>query len=318
MIFLLKTNMKILFINHQKSQCGVYEIGKRIFELLDKNILDITYVESSSKEEYFQFIEQNKPDVILYNYYCSTLPYINREILSKFGKIKHIGIIHDPLKPSDIDFYNDTFDAWIIHDDTNPIVSSKKYTTIRPIRRYENKNSKIDNVLNIGSHGFSVSPWKMFDVIIDIVHHEFDEVNINMNLTKATFGGKDETLIFESWKNKITKNNVKLNITNHYFETELDVIGFLSKNDLNVYFYNAPDIYVGVGGSADLAISSQKALAVNSTHMYRHLHDHLGYYEQCNSLKPFLNNCEKVKMLYNEWSPERMTSDYKNMIERII
>jgi hypothetical protein len=318
MIFLSKTKMKILFVNHQKSQCGIYEIGKRIFELFDKNLLNVTYVECPSKEEYIQSIEQNKPDMVLYNYFCVTLPYINKEFLSNFKKIKHIGIIHDPLTPTDLAFYDHTFDAWIIHDDTNPNISSKKFTTIRPIRRYENINVNKNNILNIGSHGFTVSPWKMFETIIDIAHQEFDEVNINMNLTKATFGGKDDTAIFNSWKNKITKSKVNLNITNHYFETEIEVIDFLSKNDLNVYFYNPPHMYVGVGGSADLAISSQRSLVVNSTYMYRHLHKHLGYYEQNNSLIPFLNNEEKVKMVYNEWNPIKMTLDYKNMIERII
>ena len=310
--------MKILFINHAKSQCGVYEIGKRIYDLLDKQALDLIYVELPNLESYIKSVEENSPDVVLYNYYCSTLPFVNKTLLNNFPRIKHVGIIHDPLKPSDIDFYNNTFDAWVIHDDTNPIKSDKKFTTVRPIRRYDKKEKEKNTILNIGSHGFSVSPWKMFDTVIDIIHQEFDEVNINMNLTQATFGGTDDRGIFNSWKNKITKKGVNLNITNQYFETEIEVIDFLSKNDLNVYFYRAPDIYVGVGGSADLAISAQSGLVVNSTHMYRHLHQHLGYYEQHNSLKSFLNNGNLVKKIYNEWSPEKITQDYKNMLERII
>ena len=38
--------MSILYINHSKSQCGVYEIGKRIYDLLDKNILQFKYFEN--------------------------------------------------------------------------------------------------------------------------------------------------------------------------------------------------------------------------------------------------------------------------------
>jgi hypothetical protein len=38
--------MDILYINHEKSQCGVYEIGKRIHKLLDPNIIQSLYVET--------------------------------------------------------------------------------------------------------------------------------------------------------------------------------------------------------------------------------------------------------------------------------
>jgi hypothetical protein len=312
--------MKILLLNHQKSQCGVYEIGKRIHSLLDKSILDVKYFELPvyNNKTYIDLMELNQPDVVLYNYYNATLPYINKQLLKLFPKTKHIGIIHDPLSPDDINFYNYTFDAWIIHDDTNPIQSETKFTTIRPIRRYERTNDLNSGILNIGSHGFSVSPWKMFDHMIDIIHHEFDEVIINMNITQATFGGKDDSDIFNSWRNKITKKNVKLNITNDYFDTEKEVIDFLSKNDLNMYFYNPHSPYIGVAGSADLAISSQSSLVVNSAYMYRHIHKHLDYYENHNNLTYFLNNKNKVKDLYELWNPRKMTEDYKKMIETIL
>jgi hypothetical protein len=215
-----------------------------------------------------------------------------------------------------ISFYNYTFDRWIIHDDTNEIISDIKFTTIRPIRRFDKpKNS--NNILNIGSHGFSVSPWKMFDKMIGLIHNEFDEVNINMNITQATFGGSDDNYNFLKWRELINKQNVNLNLTNTYFETEDEVISFLSKNDLNMYFYNPPNPFIGVGGSADLAVSSQSSLVVNNTYMYRHFHNHIGYFEQTNNLKFFLTNQDKVKEIYNLWSPERMTDDYIKMIESL-
>ena len=126
-----------------------------------------------------------------------------------------------------------------------------------------------------------------------------------------------QEVIDDFTKTKITKKNVQLNITSDYLETENDVIKFLSKNDLNVYFYNPPHPYVGVGGSADLALSSQSGLVVNSSYMYRHFHNHLGYFEQHNSFKHFLQEKNKVINLYNLWTPDKMTEDYKKMIEVI-
>jgi hypothetical protein len=311
--------MSVIFINHVKSQCGVYEIGKRIFDLIDKKTLPVKYFETSVNglNEYLKIIETEKPDFILYNYFSVTLPYLNKSLFKMFPNIKHIGIIHDPLTPQMIDFYNNTFDCWVIHDQTNKSISNNKFTTVRPIRRFEKLEKKPNGTLQIGSHGFSVSPWKMFDKIIDLINHEFDEVVINMNITQATFGGYEDPKRFDNWRKLITKKNVHLNITNTYYETENELINYLSKNDLNVYFYNPPHEFVGVGGSADLAVSSQSSLVVNNTYMYRHFHDYLGFFEQKNNLTSFLDNKKEVKKLYDLWSPEKMTQDYKNMIESL-
>lgn len=310
--------MEIIFINHKKSQCGVYEIGKRIYELLDKSLLDVGYFETSINglNEFTEIIEIHKPKYVIYNYFSVTLQYVNRNLFDKFKNIKHIGIIHDPLSPKDITFYDTTFDAWIIHDDTNPIQSKKKFTTIRPIRRFERNSNNKNEIYKIGSHGFNCSPWKMFDSIIDIIQYEFDEVIINFNITNATFGNNSNK-VFDEWRKKIEKKNVILNITHTYMEDEIQLIHYLSQNDLNIYFYNPPHQYVGVGGSADLAISSQSGLVVNSTYMYRHLHHHLGFYEQKNNLEYFIKNKTKVVDLYNLWTPKEMTLDYKKMLENI-
>lgn len=310
--------MSIIYINHSQSQCGVYEIGKRIYELFDKSKLPIKYFETpiNGLTEYMNIMEEHNPKYVLYNYYPGTLQYIHKGLLEKYPNAKHYGIIHDPLTPEMVSFYNYTFDKWIIHDDTNETIGDNKFRTIRPIRRFT-KPATNNNVLNIGSHGFSVSPWKMFDKMIELIHNEFDEVNINMNITQATFGGNNDDYNFLKWRELISKQNVNLNLTNTYFKTEDEVISFLSKNDLNVYFYNPPNQFIGVGGSADLAVSSQSSLVVNDTYMYRHFHNHIGYFEQTNNLKSFLTNQDKVKEIYELWSPERMTDDYIKMIESL-
>ena len=155
--------MDIIYINHEKSQCGVYEIGKRIYKLLDPNIIQSLYVETkvNGVNEYRNIMEEHKPKYVFYNFYLATLPYLNKNLFKDYPNTKHIGIVHDPLRPSDVQFYNSTFDAWIIHDDTNPIQSKNKFTTIRPISRF-NKPKINNNVLNIGSHGFTVSPSQLF------------------------------------------------------------------------------------------------------------------------------------------------------------
>jgi hypothetical protein len=310
--------MKILFFNHKKSQCGVYEIGKRIHSLFNKDILNTEYKEISVNDpsDYLQIMEHEKPDIAIYNYFAGTLQYINKTLFNNFSNTRHIGIIHDPLSSYDINFYNDNFDAWIIHDPTNPIVSKKKFSTIRPIERF-NKTEHKNEIPTFGSHGFNVSPWKRFDKIIEIIQSEFDEAIINFNITQATFGTNNES-VFDYFKSLINKPKISLNITNNYFDSEIKLIEFLSKNDLNIYFYYPPYSYAGVGGSADLAVSAQTGLVVNSTYMYRHFHEDLGFFEQKNNLSYFVQNKNKTKRLYDKWHPDLMTIDYKNMIQEII
>lgn len=310
---------EILFLNHSKSQCGVHEIGKRIYNLISP-FLDIEYAEVpvNGLAEYIQVVSERNPSQIIYNYYPGTMLFLNKESLSIFPNQKHFGIIHDPLDPPFVASIEEMFDAWIIHDHTNPLPSANKFVTYRPIPRFNKTNYKSDSI-NIGSHGFNCSPWKMFGDIVNQIHSEFEEeVNININIPSATFAmGNDNFWQIEEWRSLITKPNIHLNVSNHYFETENELIEFLSKNDMNVYFYNPPGPHVGVGGSADLAVASQSALVVNDTYMYRHFHEALGFFNESHQLKGFLGNADKVKILYDEWCPEAIAMDYKRMLESL-
>jgi len=311
--------MKILFLNHRKSQCGVYEIGKRIFSLLDQSILPAIYQEVDNINEYFNIVDTYSPDIIIYNYVGATMPFLNSFVANNYAKIKHIGIIHDSF--NFIPEVESIFDCWIVHDLTDKTPSTKKkFTTVRPICRF-NRKKEIDlNNITIGTHGFPISPWKMYDTIVEYVNYAFDKATINMNLPVATYGGTLEQAqnVANLCKSKITKPFIILNITHDYFETEEELIERLSMNTMNVYFYN-DKVYnnLGIAGSADLAISSQSSLAVNSAYMYRHINTRLGICAKDN-IYEFLNNYKEVKKLYDEWSPERMTNDYKQMIELII
>ena len=61
--------MRILFINHKKSQCGVYNYGKRLFDIWKKSLaIDFDYIEIDSLEEYNN-IEFSDYNYIVYNYH---------------------------------------------------------------------------------------------------------------------------------------------------------------------------------------------------------------------------------------------------------
>jgi len=306
--------MKILFINHKKSQCGVYEIGNRIFSLIQQNILPTVYEEVETLEEYHKVIDNHNPNVIIYNYYSVTLPFLNSTVTHSFPNIKHIAIIHDQL--GNIPVIENIFDAWIIHSDTNNIVSNKKFISIRPILRFNRLKEVNPNEIIIGTNGFCTSSWKMYDTIAEYVNTSFDHAILNINLGIATFGGSVEQAknIADMCRSKIKKSNILVNITHNYFSTETELIEWLSKNTLNIYLYRD---HPGVGGCTDLAISSQSSLCVNNSNMLRHIANHLGSCSSAKEVSHFINNYNEVKKLYDQWTPERMTNDYKKMIETI-
>ena len=78
-------NKIILFVSHKKAQCGVYEFGKSITDVLQHSkIYQFIRVECSSLGELKTAIAENTPAAIIYNYYPSVLPYVATRIGSKF------------------------------------------------------------------------------------------------------------------------------------------------------------------------------------------------------------------------------------------
>lgn len=307
---------QIVFLNHKPSQCGVYEIGKRIHSLLTIGGVNSVYIEIDGEQEYRNSIEEHHPDYIIYNYFPGTMPFLNTQLIFNFDKCKHLAIIHDPLEPNFIKAIEQTFDAWIIHDDTNKINSHNKFLTVRPISRFARESPVSFDKISIGSHGFNCSPWKMYDRVLKLINDSFNNIEINLNISQATFGHSQQLSQIEEWKKNVSKSDIRLNITNTYFKTELELIQFLAKNTMNIYFYDSSQSpYFGVGGSADLAISAQSSLCVNSTYMYRHIHKHLGFFEEYQNFDTFIKNADEVKKLYEEWSPQNMANGYIKMLE---
>jgi FkbM family methyltransferase len=313
--------MNILFVNHATKACGVYQIGKRIAGFLAPSTkYRFIYLEATSPQQVIEAINIHQARTILYNFYPSTLPFVNPQFTDHLRKngIKQLAAYHDPMEQRFIQYIESLFDAWMIHDETNPVASAKKFMTCRPGPRFS--PAPPPEKFSVGSHGFGISPWKAFDTIVEAVNAEFDEAVINMNIGLAAFGDeKGEAAVKwrESCEAKITKPGITLNITHDFLETEEEMVRFLQKNTVNIYFHKDPPQYAGPAGSADLAIASQRALVVNGAYMYRHVWSELGAYGATGNLKSLCHNEKEVARLYQEWSPERIRQDYEQMLDTV-
>ena len=96
------TLYNILFLNHKKKQCGVYQYGVRLFDILKTTEKSYYYYEEiDSFEEYQKILDNhNNIDIIIYNFHEVTMPWLNKNTINK--KTMNIGIMHE----SNVDYFN--------------------------------------------------------------------------------------------------------------------------------------------------------------------------------------------------------------------
>ena len=89
--------MRVLFLNHKIKECGVYQYGKRIFDILVKSQnITFLYEEVGSFDDYIQFLREQpneKLDCILYNFHCSTMYWLTKDNIQKH--LTNIAITHE-------------------------------------------------------------------------------------------------------------------------------------------------------------------------------------------------------------------------------
>jgi hypothetical protein len=232
---------KILVVSHKKAQCGVYEFGKDLVDVLcDSKKYEFIRAECSSLDELYKYIKENNPSVIIYNYYPLTMPWITERVLPILYKnniysikIPQIGIIHESAQNvvdaatayknkyifgNYIRLVNTLFDFYIAPDPTlllrNPLV----YKTGRLVKKYQN-NFSTGLKPTIGSFGFG-TPTKGFENIIKLVQQEFDDAIIRLNIPTADFVDKNGIVaksIEEKCKKLLIKPGIKLEITHNFF-----------------------------------------------------------------------------------------------------
>ncbi len=307
--------MNIIFVNHKKAQCGVYEFGRNIGAAIEKSTkYKFLYREINSESELNAIVKKEKPAMIIYNFHPATLTWINAKITKKI-KCPQIGIIHEVSQQGADKADNGLFDFHIAHDPTlllrNPLV----FKVGRLIPPYKNEN-QIPTIPTIGSFGFG-TPGKGFEKIVELVQKEFDEAIIRLNIPFATFGdadGENAKLIAENCRNLLTKPGIKLQIS-HEFLTQEEILDFLSQNTINVFLYEEQEFQRGISSASDLALAVKRPIAVSFTSMFRHLLDaRPPIFVGDNTIKQIIENrLAPLERYYREWSEEVLRWDYERI-----
>ena len=305
---------KVLFLNHNKTQCGVYEFGSNIGRALRKSPLSFVYCECASESELNDAIRKENPVLIIYNYHPATMPWLTADITRTIA-CPQVGIMHEVTQQLADAADNSLFNFHIAHDPTlllkNPIV----FKAGRLVPPYQNEYP-LPSTLTIGSFGFGTG-GKGFEKIVELVQKEFDEAIVRFNIPFATFGdtdGKNARLIAEGCRQMLVKPKIELRISHDYLAPD-QVLDFLAQNTINVFLYEEQGIQRGVSSATDLALAAKRPIGVSHNSMFRHiLNSNPSICLADASIKTIIENgTAPLEKYYREWSEETLCWEYERI-----
>ncbi len=334
-------NKKILFVSHPKKQCGVYEFGKSIFQVISASTqYHFIKAECNSIDELQTEIATHNPAAIIYNYHPTVLPWLCTKISkglyrNNLAGIKaiQIGIIHEITQtvadtatgygntfitgPSQKKI-NSLFGFYIAADPTLLLKNPLVFKTGRLLPVY-NKQKAEPAITTIGSFGFA-TPKKGFEKLVQKVNNEFDQAIIRLNIPAADFGdanGENAKLIAADCSKLITKPGIKLEIT-HQFMTDGELLDFLAGNSLNVFMYEDTEGR-GISSAIDNALAVKRPVAVSRCPMFRHiLNASPSVCMEDNSLKAILQNgFGSLEKITKDWTKENLLWEYERILQAI-
>lgn len=276
----MENTRRILFLNHAAQRCGVADYGRRLFAILKKSDLDITYCDTTPDFPGY--------DIALYNYHYATMPEVT---FSEKG-IRHVALFHEAHLDYDPD------QVINVRELPRPLFEGFKNTVIFvacPV---------------IGSFGFGF-PEKNFPGICQMVKDQYPKAMIRLNIPFAEFGDKEGILAkqeADKCRAILEGTNIHLSV-NHDFLSAPELLRWLSMNDLNLFLYTYSKGR-GISSATDYALSVRKPIGISSSEMFRHLPR-----EICvdnTALKDL--SIEPLKKVWEQNSNARLVETLKNLL----
>lgn len=305
--------MNILFVNSKVYECGVYQYGKRICNILKaEDRYKFSFLETDNVYEFESALLNHKPDIIIYNWHISTMCWLTTEKTQELSHIKQLFIFHEGNLPTHL--HNNGYLAADMSCDVN----NRIYPLMRPIFDIKLETPK-NEIPVIGSFGFGFDN-KGFDKICNLVSNTFETAIIKLHITNPFYGdysGNTTNNIIQKCNSQITNPNISLVVTTNFLDDE-DILAFLNSNSLNIFLY---DDMQGRGLSSviDYAISVNTPLAVNNSYMFRHITNETPNISIYNlNMKQILNNGINDILYYrNKWNHSKFKDNLFNTFTQL-
>jgi hypothetical protein len=310
--------MNILILNHLEKQCGVYQYGKRVGNILEKSTNHkFVYLELDSHKDLDDEIDKYNPQAIIYNWTGGTMTWVTPETVNilRQKNIKQFLLVHNVGYATFFDYYLHQHPYWQFVDDKN-------FAIPRPLPFYTKKDIKKSNdIIRIGSFGFGLLN-KHYNEICRIVNDQFhsENVELRLHLTTGTFAGTNQNipLVSQLCQQNITNKNISLKITTDFI-SDKELLDFLAGNDLNIFFYENYHTYNGISSVIDYALAVQKPLAINKSSMYSHLLDATpSICVEDNTLTSIISNgFSPLQEKYDSWTHEKFIHTLETIVENV-
>lgn len=298
---------KVLFVNQEVSQCGVYQFGKNTAFILSKHddIIKFDYLETDNKPKFDNY------DLVILNHHPCTMPWVNEAFFLENKQTKFAMIMHDTR----ISYPN----VAILHPDPTFQTSYPDFKIGRPVLQIEPSKKVLENT--IGSFGFGFE-HKGFDDLINLVNNNFEYATIRIHIplnSKVDTNGYYAFSMTRKLK-KLPKPGITLEITNDY-KTESELLHWLSENTINAFLYkNTDKISEGCSSTVDWAIAAKRPFVVSSDRMFRHVWSVVP--EVCidnSSLLTVMNNgIAPLQYFYDNWTERKLYEEYCEVSHEII
>ena len=262
-----------LLVSHRGAHCGVYQFGRRLFAALASGH-DIAwqYTECGTFEEFAAVESKLQPDVVLLNYYPSTLGWATRADFARCCAVI-FAVFHEAHKAVADRITAQPFHYLLCPDPTLLACNPAVLTVPRFIPDPIGDPGPSPEIFTVGSFGFA-TPGKGFERLCELVNEQFENARIRINtpfhdVTTIVPPERLDALI-ASCRSRITKPGIRLEITHEFLEDSA-LVGFLAENTINAFLYESADPR-GIASCTDYALSCGRPIAISSSPMFRHLH----------------------------------------------
>ena len=309
----MTNQLRGLFLNTEKAFCSIYESGKMAYEcLILSKMYQLDYLELGKKNRNIN----TEYDFYIFNYHWVTMGWLDTKFIKQLPGFKAAIVLEvSPNNPFACVSPND-FDAYLVLDPTCKHVQHNVHAFPRPldIPHHPITPYQAENIPIIGTFGLS-SYDKGFDEVIKAVNEEFDEALIRINIPKADYiSSKDFDNFTNHLANCPTKEQIRIEITRHYFDKE-ELINWCAQNTLNVFLYNRR-IGNGLSATTDQAIASGRPLVVSTNPAFRHIHSYIKPYPYL-SLKDAIElTAPLVRKIQEDWKPMNFALNFEEVLQK--
>jgi len=307
---------KGVFYNSQKALCSIYSSGVMCYDILKNSAMyDLIYSEQQGG------LIDYSSDFLVVNYHPAVCNWISQNNLKKYkGKtfciVTEIGLYSNDLAPVNPKI----FDHYLLIDPTIP-ETGNMHAFPRPLIPCHVPLHVPTEVPIIGSFGFA-TPGKNWEQIIDMVHEEFEQAILRINIPKATHVPEHiqndiiQNEVIRPAKKLETKPGIQFELTFHTFETQQDIVNWCAQNTINVFLYNRSNA-TGLSAVTDQAIIAERPLLVSCHPTFRHIHPYIECSSNISIQDAIRTSLPGVMKMKTNWSGQNFVKKFETLFKKV-